>query len=402
MIAPETRNYECREFDDPLTGRRWTQLTSGEEFCYPLYYFGPVVTADGKTVLFYRYHQGEVQNWKLDLDTGQATQLTHASTPNCLWRFWDEPERAHGVRDLMSAFSEVSEELAYFDGNVLRAVHVRTLNDRAVHELPEDRVPCGIPGLSPSGERFVFMHADRAWWEASTRNGTPLRHEARGVRLDVIDMQTGCRRTLVTINSWLTHANFYDEQRIVFAQLPTENSILMTDLRGGWYVAMRTQTPEGIVLNHAVVTRRGIQYETVSPLPHGIIGHCHPETFASRDYLTDYPIAHVGHDWQGRLWFGDIYELDPPHARHLAWLPRVRVDEVNPFTMLTQGFQMHGNPRVQRCHVHASLMPDRRHILFTGPDESTPANHLFLLDVSDLAGTETDIVYDGVASSSPS
>ena len=44
----------------------------------------------------------------------------------------------------------------------------------------------------------------------------------------------------------------------------------------------------------------------------------------------------------------------------------------------------------QRGHVHALLMPDRRHILFTGPDERTETSHLFLLDVSDLADARID------------
>lgn len=387
-----TARYARRSFPDPVTGRTWTQLTCGDEYCYPIYYFDPVVTADGGTAIFYRYRDGSVQNWKLDIATGNATRLTSASTLNCLWRFWDEPEPACGVRDLMSAFSPQSEEMTYFDGNLLRAVHVRTLEDRLVYELPEHRVPCGIPGLSPSGRRFVFLHADRAWWDAATRPGPPPRHEARGVRLEVVDMQTGESRPLVVMNAWLTHANFYDETRIVFANSPTESSILLTDLRGGWYAGLRTQTADGTVPNHYVATRRGILYETVSPMPHGIMGTCNPDSFESHDYRTSHPVHHIGHDWEGRLWFGDIYEPEPPHPRHLAWLPRVRQGAVNPFVLLTHGFQMHGNPRAQRSHIHATLLPDRTRILFTGPDTESGTNHLFLLDVADLAAAETELV----------
>jgi len=392
MKASETMQYERREFADPLTGRMWTQLTCGDEWCYPIYYFDPVMTADGGTVIFYRYRDGEVQNWKLEVATGEATRLTAATTPNCLWRFWDEPEQARGVRELLSAFSPGSEEMSYFDGNTLRAVHVRTLADRLVYELPEDRVPCGLPGLSPSGDYFVFMHADRAWWEQATQKGAPPRHEAKGVHLDLVDMQSGACRPLVVMNAWLTHANFYDEERIIFANLPTEGSILLTDRRGGWYASLRTQTPDGVMANHYVATRRGILYETVSPLPHGIMGQCNPDTFESRDFLTSHPVHHIGHDGEGRLWFGDIYEQEPPHARHLAWLPRVEQGRVNPFEMLTHGFQMHGQPKAQRSHIHPTLMPDRKHILFTGPDERSRTSHIFLLDVSDLADTETEIL----------
>jgi len=204
MASRETTEYPQREFNDPLTGRMWTQLTAGDEFCYPIYYYDPTVTADGAVLVFYRYRSGEVQNWTLEIATGKATRLTTATTPNCLWRFWDEPAPASGVRDLMSAFSPGSDEMTYFDDNVLRAVHVRTMEDRAVFSVPQDRVPCGIPGLSPGGRYFVFTHADRTWWNDVTQHGAPLRHEARGTCLELVDMQTGGSRPLVIMNAWLT------------------------------------------------------------------------------------------------------------------------------------------------------------------------------------------------------
>src|SRR5262245_50852243 len=111
MRTKETVRYQRRESTDPVTGRRWIQLTHGDAYCYPLYYFGPTLTADGGMLIFHRYRNDEVQNWRLDIATGQAVQLTAATTPNCLWRFWDEPRPATGVRELFSAFSPGSEEL---------------------------------------------------------------------------------------------------------------------------------------------------------------------------------------------------------------------------------------------------------------------------------------------------
>lgn len=390
-LTTDLIRFTRRETTDPVTGRRVIQLTSGDGYCYPLYFFGPALTADGGTLLFYRYLNDQVQNWKLDIATGEAVCLTDARTPNCLWRFWDEERPASGVRDLMSAFSPDTEELMYFDGNLLRAVHVRSLADRLVYELPSDRVPCGIPGASPDGAHFAFVHADRRWWEAATRRGVPVRHEATGVRLDLVELATGRSRTLLAMNSWLTHANFYDNERILFCHHPTECAMLLTDLRGGWYTHLRPQTAEGWMVNHYLPTQRGIMYETMSPLPFGVVGICDPTTHAFRDFKTGCPMAHIGHDPSGKLWFGDSYRLDPPHDRFLAWFPRLRSDDVNPFTVLTRGMQSYGHPRSQRSHLHAVLLPDRRHILFTGPDDRSRTNHLFLLDVSDLSAVETEL-----------
>jgi hypothetical protein len=392
MTPPlETHQFdEYRTFRDPHTGRQWRQLTSGRDGCCPLYFYGHVTTTDGMTILFYRYHEGTVQNWKLDLSTGLATRLTNASTPNCLRWFWHEPQPASGVREMMTCFSPSSEEMAYFDNNTLRAVHIRTLEDRTVFHLPKDRVPSSIPDLSPCGRFFAFAHAERAWWEEATRSGPPARHEARQVHLEVVEMATGQRRHLLTMNSLLTHVNFCGADRLIFTHLPTEEALLVTDMRGGWFAALRTQTPDGVCVNHAVPTARGVFYETVSPLPHGTVGRADPETFESVDYLTNHPVHHIGHDWEGRMLFGDIYQAETPHDRHLAWLPAVETGKVNHFDLLTGPFRLHGNPRFQRNHIHGTLMPDRQNILFTGPDDHHEANHLFLLDVSDLADQSTE------------
>ena len=59
--------FRRRERLDSVTKRRWTQLTNGKGFTYPLYFFGPTVTRDGGTLIFYRYEDGQVQNWKAEL-----------------------------------------------------------------------------------------------------------------------------------------------------------------------------------------------------------------------------------------------------------------------------------------------------------------------------------------------
>lgn len=380
-------SFRRGERRDSVTGRRWTQLTSGSGYTYPLYFFGPTVGRDQRTLVFYRFENGEVQNWKLDLEGEEAVQLTDARTPNCLWRFWDEPEPAHGVRELMSALSPATDELFYFDSNHLRAVHLHTLDDRLVYELPDDRVPCGLPGVSPDGRWMALTHIDRVWWESTTAKGCPPRHEARKVHLDVIDLTAGISRPLVVMNSWLTHANFHDNQRILFCHPASESAILMTDLRGGSYIHLRVQNSDGWEVSHYLSTARGILYETVSPGDFGVIGMCDPDTYGCREFRTDYPISHCGHDAAGKLWFGHAYRMQPKVESFIAYLPTLHAEELNPFVPLTEGINCYG--RSQRSHLHPVLMADRKNILFTGPDDSTRTNHMYLLDVSDLSDVET-------------
>jgi len=109
MSIGDRITYRRTERLDSVTGRRWTQLTSGSGYTHPLYFFGPTIARDGRTLVFNRFEDGQVQNWKLDLRGEEAVQLTDAKTPNCLWRFWDEPAPATGVRELMSALSPASK-----------------------------------------------------------------------------------------------------------------------------------------------------------------------------------------------------------------------------------------------------------------------------------------------------
>jgi hypothetical protein len=390
MAVGDRMTYRRTERRDTVTGRRWTQLTSGKGYTYPLYFFGPTVARDGKTVVFYRYEDGQVQNWKLDLDGEEAVQLTDAKTPNCLWRFWDEPERATGVRELFSALSPSTDELIYFDSNELHAVHLHTLADRIVCELPSDRVPCALPGVSPDGQWLAMAHCDRKWWEEKTAQGCPPRHEAKRVHLSVINLQSGQIKPLVVMNSWLTHANFYDNRRVLFCHPPTESAVLITDLDGHQYRHLRTQKPEGWEVCHYVSTDRGIFYETISPGDFGVVGMIDPDTGAFSEYRTDYPVSHCGQDTTGNLWFGHAYRMKPQVESFLAYLPRVKADQLNPFTILTEGINTYG--RGQRSHLHPVLMADRQNILFTGPDHTTKTNHMFLLGVGDLANVETEIL----------
>jgi hypothetical protein len=86
MPQPETIHFKPREYSDPETGRRLMQLTHGDGFCYPLYYFIATTTAEGDTIIFHRWAEGEIQIYRLDVATGEARRLTNASTPGAPWR----------------------------------------------------------------------------------------------------------------------------------------------------------------------------------------------------------------------------------------------------------------------------------------------------------------------------
>ena len=381
MHPQDSFTSERREWVDPYTGRKLIQLTSGDCFDYHLYYYIPSTSADSRSIVFHRHQGDEVQLYRLGIETGLTVKLTAANTPNALWRPWLQPP-GRGVRDFLGAFNTVTEEAVYFDSNEIRAVHIQTLADRLLYILPEDRSPCGLTGVSPDGKWFVFVHADRAWWEANLDNG-PERHTAVGVKLDVLEIATGEVRTLVRINSWLTHSNFYDNERILFCHPPTETGILMTDLGGGYYQHLRTRDASGRSTCHYQATAKGIMYEAGNRIG----GLYDPDTHTCIEYdlgLKGY--VHTGRDPEGRLWFHECH--DGKNGVHsLVYFESLAPEGANTPIPLIANRETYWLG--QRSHFHPQLTPDRRFILVTGGDPRNSTNHLFLVDVADLQDAET-------------
>lgn len=390
--TPVGRSFHSqrREFRDSQTGRRLIQLTSGDCFDMPMYYYIPTYGRDGKTLVFQRYdqHTGEVQLYKIHVDTGETVQLTAAKTPNALWRPHLQPS-GFGVRDLLCAVNVAKHEVIYFDDREIRAVRLDTLEDRLIGRVPDDRTPSGLTGVSPNGRFFVYPHFDRAWWEANLPpKPQPERWHPRDSQLDVLDIATGKVTTLMYVNFWITHANFYDDHRILFCHTATDYAVLMTDLRyPGQCENIRTHSADGWP-NHYNVTDKGVMYEMLSNAKSGptVAGIYDPETRARREYKLALPQSrlHIGRDPEARLWFFETMVDGKPT---IVYFPRLAPDRLNLGQPLISGdYATYSNN--QRSHFHPSVTPDRKHLLFTGGDSRNQTNHLFLLDIADLADTQ--------------
>src|SRR5437868_5287288 len=67
---------EINVLRDAETGRTIRQLTSVKANNYPLYYFTPSISADNRYLVFHSERSGWVQLYRMDLETGESTQLT--------------------------------------------------------------------------------------------------------------------------------------------------------------------------------------------------------------------------------------------------------------------------------------------------------------------------------------
>lgn len=144
----------------PETGRKTIQLTEGDATCYPLYYFIPTITDDGKHMVYHRAEKGDVQLHVLDLTSGESVQLTHATSPQTRWVPWCV-DSGTGVLDHRSVLDTSTGQLIYFDSNSVHCVKLDATNDRLLFSLPDDRIAIGQNCISPDGEWFVYIHHDR-------------------------------------------------------------------------------------------------------------------------------------------------------------------------------------------------------------------------------------------------
>lgn len=369
--APLTLSPRFRRLAAPETGRLAVQLTQGDEQCYPLYYFTPSLTQDGRFLIYHRSAAGQLQLYRLDLETAESVQLTHATCEDTQWRPWCI-DSGRGVLDHRSALNVERDLVVYFDGNIAHAVHVRTLEDSVLFEIPADREAYGQNCCTPDGRWFVYIHVPRgSVW------GTPC----TGAAVVAYDFDTGHQQTLCQIDSAVFHVTAYDNQHFVVTHPSHGPGMLWTDLTSGRCSMLR----DGVV--HCPCTTRGIAYEVPAARRLGFM-----DPLARRSFEFPMPeqfqYIHTGWDPAGRLF---LYENSTDWDRfdvHDIYV-LVRLDQAGEDT---QWLRLTGSwPTClggQKAHFHPQVTSDRRWILFTGGDKASQTCHMFLLDIADLADTQ--------------
>ncbi len=388
-LGPLTLAGSFPRLKAPQTGRLVVQLTQGDGFTYPLYFFIPTITKDGKYLIYHRAAYGQVQLCRLNLASGESVQLTHAQCPDTQWRPWCV-DSGRGVLDHRSVLNVARNLVVYFDANpgggtAARAVDVETLADRLLFVIPADREPYGQNDATPDGQWLVYIHTPR---------GSTWGQPCRGAAVAAYHFDTGEQRTLCTIDSAIFHVTAYDNEHFIVTHPADHSGMMLTDLTSGTIVPLRDGDP-GVRghLIHCQATRRGIVYEVPEV---GLTGLYDP--FMRRRFELAFPkhfqYIHTGRDPEGRLWFYENSSAWDKFDIHDLWaLERLDRQQGGHWLRLTGTWPTFGGG--QKAHFHPQLTPDRKWILFTGGDPASQTNHMFLLDVSDLPeseGISTDLL----------
>lgn len=388
---------EWRHHVDPDTGREVTELTTGRGHSYPLYYFVPSITRDGRYLVFHSERTGWVQLHRLDLDTGEIGQLSEGRSTDSGWAIWCE-WRLRGIYNHLSALNLPANEVFYFADGGLRATHVETFENRLVRELPPDRHPVSQSAFSPDGSLFAYIHVDRARFAARMSEREVLENMGlfgwdddhgdfrRSVpaTLSVVDTRTGEQRDIIEPGFYFHHALFLDDETLLLNHPPDGAGMWTVDLTGGQVRHLRpADAPgaHGAAIVHQVITARGIVYEATRDEDDGTtttyLGCYDRQTGGFEEValpVTGY--VHTGFDPAGRFAFiehaGQRHELFSVH-------PAAHADRTEVRLLRTLRSPMEH----QRDHAHPFLSPDRTRVLFT--DRSASGyNQVHAMRVEDL------------------
>ncbi len=368
----------------PGTGRTVVQLTQGNAFCYPLYYFIPTFTNDGRFLVHHRSDGKTVQLHRLELASGQSVQITRAHSPSLEthWQPWDMPAGV-GVLDHRSVLNTTRGEVIYFDSNDVRIVDVESLKDRLFFQLPPERIAIGQNCVTPDGCWFVYIQHDLKTFEEHKGN-VYNRHATKGAELRARHFDTGEDRLLVRLNSPIHHVIPHGKEQFVFCHPPTEQGMLLTDLNGGRYTHLCTQNADGLTVCHYLSTARGLAYEAWCDT-YQVAGLYDPATHTRKEFPlpVDWGYTHTGADPDGRLWFFET-QSNKGASHELVFLKSLK-DGMTDWQVLSGHWPTFGSG--QKSHFHPRLTPDRQWITLVAGDTETQTNQIFLMNVSDLPDT---------------
>jgi len=388
---------EWAEETDPVTGRKVTRLTGGRSNSYALYYFVPSVTPDGRYLVFHSERSGEVQLYRLDLGSGEIGQLTDGHTRDAGWAVWCE-WHIDGIYNHLSAIHPATYEVYYFEDDEIRSTDVASFANRCVGQLPPGRMPIGQAAFSPDGRWFGYIHTDAANYNARlrdremrTRAGTFSwdREHHTGFRnaipstLALVDTATGEQHVVIATDFHFHHVLFVDNRTILLNH-PRECAGMWTvDIDGSHIRHLRpADAPgaHGAMVNHQVITTRGIAYESVAYRPDG------RETyFGMYDTATDRfteallpadGYVHVGFDPAGRFEFAEC--AGPRHE--LLAVHRAPGGQLTTSLLRQLSSPAHDD---QRHHAHPFLAADRQQLYFTDWSPQGFAQ-VCAMDVADL------------------
>jgi hypothetical protein len=378
------------------------QHTFGNANNYPLYYFVPSITDDGRFLVFYSERTGWVQHFRLDLSTGITEQLTEGRTWDSGWAIWCE-YHLRGIYNHLSALDPASGDVYYFNGSFLERVSVFSGVSKRLYDL-DDRMPIGQSAVSPDGKLLAFIHADRRSYTASLSEREVLKNMGRfswavdhqqwrnrnPATISIFDIENGTMRNEIELDYHVHHVLFIDDTTLLVNHIRDDNGMWRIGIDGSNERILRPKNENGTIC-HQIVTTGGILYEAARAekgVRRSVMGRYNPIT----DTFLEYPVTEAGYIHTGFDPNGDFIflELDgEAHGLYAGSLPEeseqtpgraqaMKLELLHPLSKVPFG---------QRFHAHPFLSPDRHRVYFTEVIDGF--SQILSIDVSQIVNNST-------------
>lgn len=378
MAKGDTFPSESRIFNDPVTGVDITQLTDHKAHSHHLYFTNPGWYDDGRRLLFGSDRGNGTNLYGMDLATKEFTQLT------------DIPDASVVESNLFQSTSvnPTRAEAYFWHGRDLIALDLTTLEERVLHTTPAGFMAGGQSNVSADGA-YVFTGynedlGDRIrmdlgngyvgfheYWEAK-----PL---SKVIRISTTD---GSSDVVHEERSWVGHINTSPTRPdlLTFCHegpwQKVDHRIWLLDLASGSVVKVRpTQPGERVGHEYWFTDGEHIGYHGWSTTDRGSAFHGAVRFDGTGQ--TEFPLGQESmhyHSVDLNLVVGDGMKQNP---QLMVW--RRRGDGFEGPRLL---HRHRGSFHTQGVHVHPTVSPDGRQILFTADPRGY--GNLHLVDIPDF------------------
>ncbi|HET6318454.1 MAG TPA: oligogalacturonate lyase family protein [Chloroflexota bacterium] len=378
--------FERRVLPAAVPGVRFCQLTSGPGMHYSPYFYNPHLDPEGERLLYVGDQSGTEQVYALDLESGVSTQLTAARGSD---QHWSPYIRVgiDGIRPQFIAWCQPDWAHALFwEGNTLKRVHVETLVEEALYDLPDEAVPqilhCSpggwvsfgyIPRAVQEDIRATLADGGRMQWDEAL-----LQRLTEGCGFVVFDLNA--RRAVADehVPFWVNHIQASaDHTWVLYCQEgPWQRQRMwLYDVAHRSSVPLRPQDDSAAIGHEFWLDDHTVAYHGTLPDKRGFFGRIDVLT----DERTETPSA------DGERFYGHYHAS--PDATRIVTDGEITSDHIS-IARLSDEVRFepvarHGwvRSKDQRHHPHPHWHSSGRFITFTGCEEH--GTQAFLLDLGD-------------------
>lgn len=377
---------EFSSYIDPHTGVQVTRLTQPDHVSHHMYFYNKMTTKDGKKLLYCAQLNKVRQLYLMDLDTGDAVQLT----------------QGEGLDDYSGLISEDDKYVFYLQQGAIWKLELSTLTRSCAYRIPEGYNGGGW-GMSDDNRYLALVE--------TKQDTIPERKEGEGwnffaatclakplCRIVYADLLEGTSHTVVEDRCWFGHAQIRpgDPDTIMFCH---EGPYDLIDARlwlvqsdGSNYRCCKEQ-PSDLILTHEFWLPDGSKlafvYRETTGEKEENIRMIDPDTMKEEIFMPCSPYAHFICDRANRYMVGDSQGSDVPIHLLSAQKEEDNGEIKNDFIYLidvkkrqekrlcyhgTSWRAVHGNP--QDSHPHPCFTEDNKRVIFVSDREGLPCIYL--------------------------